>query len=229
MGTARDFGSGPFSFFWPIFVPDLSAMKKVLWMLFGFFAVAIGLYPGLYFIIDRRFGLLSTKSGELLADAAWNTGFYLHIIFGGLALLTGWTQFSARLRRTRPGLHRKLGKIYVISALVGGTAGIGIGTQATGGTVAALGFIILGIIWVYTTLTAYGHIRARRIAAHEIWMTYSFAACFAAVTLRLWMPLLILLTGDFFAAYRVVAWLCWAPNLLAAWWMNNRSVKNPHA
>ncbi len=201
-------------------------IKKFLWVIFGFLAMAIGVYPGLYFIVDRRFGLLSTKSEALLADVAWNTGFYLHIICGGLALLAGWTQFSARLRRARPGLHRTLGKAYVLSALVGGTAGIGIGTQATGGPVAALGFILLGIIWVSTTLLAYRHIRSGRVREHEKWMTYSFAACFGAVTLRLWMPLLILLTGDFFTAYRVVAWLCWVPNLVVAWWINNRPVKN---
>ena len=50
-------------------------MKKTLWILFGFLSVAIGLYPAIYFVQDRNFGLLSTKSAALLSDLAWNTGF----------------------------------------------------------------------------------------------------------------------------------------------------------
>lgn len=195
-------------------------MKKILWALFGFFSVAIGLYPGVYFIQDRKFGLLSTKSDALLNDVFWNVGFYTHIILGGLALLIGWLQFSPRLRRTRLPLHRRIGKIYVAAALLSGLAAIGIGTQATGGWPAALGFMSLGVIWVYTTFAAYRHIRARRQTAHRKMMTYSYAACFAAVMLRLWMPLLIIYFDDYILAYRVVAWLCWVPNLLVAWWVN---------
>lgn len=198
-------------------------MRKALWVLFGFLSVSIGLYPALYFLQDRKFGLLSFKSEALLSDVFWNAGFYTHIIFGGLALLIGWMQFSPRLRRTRLSLHRKLGKIYVAAALLSGLAGIGIGTQATGGWTAALGFMSLGVIWVSTTFTAYRHIRAGQVAAHQQMMIYSYAACFAAVTLRLWMPLLVpLFKGDFITAYQVVAWLCWVPNLGIAWWVNGR-------
>ncbi|MBV6439300.1 MAG: DUF2306 domain-containing protein [Haliscomenobacteraceae bacterium CHB4] len=197
-------------------------IKKTIWILFGFLAVSIGLYPAIYFIVDRNFGLLSTKSEALLTDLLWNTGFYTHIIFGGLAMLTGWLQFSPRLRRTHLSLHRGLGKIYVVSALLSGFAGIGIGTQATGGLTAALGFMSLGIVWVYTTFTAYRHIRAGRVTAHQKMMTYSYAACFGAVMLRLWMPLLVTLSGDFITAYRIVAWLCWVPNVGVAWWVNRR-------
>jgi len=198
-------------------------MKKTLWVLFGFLSVSIGLYPVIYFVQDRKFGLLATKSDALLSDVFWNAGFYTHIIFGGLALLIGWTQFSPRLRRTRLSLHRNLGKIYFVSALLSGLAGIGIGTQATSGWVAALGFMSLGVVWVYTTFAAYRHIRAGRMMAHQKMMAYSYAACFGAATLRLWLPLLTNLSGNFIVAYQVVAWLCWVPNLGVAWWLNRRT------
>lgn len=199
-------------------------MKKTLWAIFGFLSVSIGLYPVIYFVQNRKFGLLSTKSEALLSDVFWNVGFYTHIIFGGLALLVGWLQFSPRLRRTRLSLHRNLGKIYVSAALLAGLAGIGIGTQATGGWTAVLGFMSLGVVWVFTTFTAYRHIRAGRVAEHQRMMIYSYAACFAAVTLRLWMPILVpLFKGDFISAYQVVAWLCWVPNLGVAWWVNRQT------
>jgi len=47
-------------------------------------------------------------------------------------------------------------------------------------------------------------------------MIFSYAACFAAVTLRVWLPLLTIAMGEFNSAYRIVAWLCWVPNLIVA-------------
>jgi len=47
-------------------------------------------------------------------------------------------------------------------------------------------------------------------------MIYSYAACFAAVTLRIWLPLLTMIYGDFVKAYVIVAWLCWIPNIIVA-------------
>jgi hypothetical protein len=50
---------------------------------------------------------------------------------------------------------------------------------------------------------------------------YSYAACFAGVTLRIWLPLLIVAFG-FSKAYPAVAWLCWIPNLIFADWIVNK-------
>lgn len=191
-------------------------MKKLLFILMAVFAVGIGLYPGLYFLIDRRFGLLQSKSEALLADGLWNAGFYTHIILGGVALLAGWSQFSSSLRKKRLSLHRNLGKVYVFSALTSSVAAIGIATVATGGWIAITGFTGLGVIWFSSTLVAYLHILKKDTVRHQEAMMYSYAACFAAVMLRIWLPLLTMWFGDFEPAYRTVAWLCWVPNLFVA-------------
>lgn len=190
--------------------------KQVSWYLFAFLAVVIGLYPVLYFILDREFGLLSSKSKALLNSQLWNAGFYTHIVLGGLALSLGWVQFSARFRARNIRLHRLMGKGYVFSALASAVAGIGIGFFATGGAVAATGFVCLGLIWFFSTFKAYVRIRQKQVERHRVMMIYSYAACFAAVTLRLWLPVLAAITHDFIYAYRIVAWLCWAPNMVAA-------------
>jgi hypothetical protein len=57
-------------------------------------------------------------------------------------------------------------------------------------------------------------------------MIRSYALTFAAVTLRIWLPLGQVLHFDFVEAYRVIAWLCWVPNLLAAEWILN-NLKHP--
>lgn len=191
-------------------------LNKSLWILFGLLCVAIGLYPVLYLISDHVFGLLNSKSEALLANLTWNAGFYTHITFGGLALLIGWTQFSAKLRQRYVNLHRVIGKVYVGSALLSALAGFGIAFYATGGWVSASGFICLAVIWFYSTFNAYQHIRQGHVTLHQKMMIFSYAACFAAVTLRIYLPLLILATGEFVPAYKIVAWLCWVPNILIA-------------
>lgn len=192
---------------------------RLAWIIFAILAIVIGLYPSIYFIVDREFGLLGLKPDALLQQTAYNVGFYLHIVPGGVAMLTGWTQFIAAIRNRRLAVHRTLGKIYVASALTGSLAGLYIAIYATGGWVSAVGFALLAILWFSTTLSAYLAIRKKDLVRHERMMTLSYALCFAAVTLRIWHPLLILITGEFVHSYRLVAWLCWVPNLVFGLWL----------
>jgi hypothetical protein len=85
-------------------------MRIFGWIIFAFFAIGVGLYPIIYLLIDARFGLLGSKSAELLANPIWNGAFYTHIFLGGIALLTGWSQFSTRIRNKNLSIHRTLGK-----------------------------------------------------------------------------------------------------------------------
>lgn len=203
-------------------------MKKTLWITIGILSVLIGLYPLAYFIIDTRFGLLLSKSNELLSDNLWIIGFYSHIIFGGLALLIGWIQFNDKLRIKRVELHKKIGKVYMISVLISGICSVYISFFATGGFISMLGFFSLGIIWLTSTGLGFKAIKKGDIQSHKKYMIFSYSACFAAVTLRIWLPLLTTLIGEFIAAYRVVAWLCWIPNLIVAYFIiRNQNVKNP--
>ncbi|MGX1929779.1 DUF2306 domain-containing protein [Flagellimonas sp. 2504JD4-2] len=199
--------------------------NKIAWFVFAFLAIAVGLYPILYLVMPEPFGLLQSKTAELLANQLWNIAFYGHIGFGGLALLTGWSQFSKKLRAKNLGLHRNLGKIYVLAALISGLCAIYIGFFATGGIVSSLGFISLGVIWLYTTLKAYKAIRSKDLHLHQGMMIYSYAACFAAVTLRIWLPLLTIVFGEFLIAYKIVAWLCWVPNIIFAYfWVRKKGI-----
>ncbi|MEO8821601.1 MAG: DUF2306 domain-containing protein [Ginsengibacter sp.] len=193
--------------------------KKVTGIVAAVLATLVGLYPFIYFFINRKFGLLQSKSDALLTNVFWNIGFYIHITLGGIALLIGWTQFSVKLRTNKLKLHRRIGKVYVISALFSALAAVYIALYANGGIIASLGFICLGIIWFYTTLKAYIEIKNGRIANHQKMMIYSYAACFSAVTLRIYLPVLIIIFHDFIKAYLLVAWLCWIPNMIVAWFL----------
>lgn len=150
-------------------------MKKASWITIGILSTLIELYPIIYFLIDRRFGLLSSKSMELLNDNLWNIGFYGHITLGGLALLIGWLQFNNKLRIKKPKRHRTIGKIYVISVFISGVCGLFIALYATGGIISILGFFLLGLIWLTTTILGFIAIKKGNIELHEKFMIFSNA------------------------------------------------------
>lgn len=194
-------------------------IKYLIWILVAFLAIAIGLYPLIYFLVDMHDkGIFRSKPAELLRDNVWHTFFYIHISFGGIALLTGWTQFSKRLRLRYLSAHRFIGKIYLIAVLLSGTAGLYVAYYASGGIICTLGFGILAIVWLYTAIKAYTSIRALNIEEHKNWMTRNYALTFAAVTLRIYLPLLTMFVfhNDFIPGYRIVSWLAWVPNLIIA-------------
>ncbi|RKN79719.1 DUF2306 domain-containing protein [Ulvibacterium marinum] len=204
----------------------MNTTNKVAWAVFAILAVVIGLYPALYFFIDRDFGLLASKEDALLSNLFWNIGFYGHILFGGLALLVGWVQFNKKWRKANLKRHRTIGKIYIISALISGVCAIYIALYATGGIISTLGFMSLGVLWLFFTSRAYLAVRKRDLQLHQGFMIYSYAACFAAVTLRIWLPLLTIIFHDFTMAYRIVAWLCWMPNMIFAFfWVRRRGLQ----
>lgn len=143
-----------------------------------------------------------------------------HVIGSGLALLLGGFQFVTRLRSRRINLHRWMGRIYLLSVLVGGTGGVIMASSADGGLVGRIGFFLLGVVWLISGWQAYAAVRRGDISNHQVWMTRNFALTFAAVTLRLYLGAMTGPLGlDFAEAYPVVAWLCWVPNLIVAEWL----------
>ena len=187
-------------------------------------SVFIGLYPVLFFLGEKKVGILKIKPDILFLNPFWHLSFYVHIIFGGLALLTGWMQFSSRIRNKSRTFHRQAGKVYVAAVLLSALAGFNIAFYATGGLPAAAGFISLSVAWFSTTLLAYIRIRNGQVVPHRNLMLYSYACCFAAVTLRLWMPLLVPVFGNFSTAYVFVAWWCWVPNVAVAYFLTRKRV-----
>lgn len=199
--------------------------KTFAWILFAFLALSVGGYPIVYYIFDMHGkGLWSGKTNELIGNTAWHTAFYIHITFGGIALLTGWTQFSQKLRDRYLNTHRTIGKIYVGSVMLSSLAGFYIALFASGGIASTLGFGGLAAAWFLTISMAYARILKRDIKQHENWMIRNYALTFAAVTLRIYLPLSQMMHIDFIAAYRVISWLCWVPNLsIAEMIINKRS------
>jgi uncharacterized membrane protein len=110
--------------------------------------------------------------------------------------------------------------------LVGGVSGLYIAQFAYGGPIARVGFASLAVCWLYTGARAFLAIRRRAVDEHRRWMVRNFALAFAAVTLRIYIPLFVLAGIPFAVAYAAIAWLCWVPNVLfSEWRFNARAVR----
>ena len=140
----------------------------------------------------------------------------VHAGLAATALLIGPLQFFQGVRTRRRALHRRIGTLYVICVVGAGLAGLLLALGTTAEPVAGAGFGLLAIVWLACTANAWRLATRRAFAAHERWMIRSFALTLAAVTLRLYVPISLLLHLDFASAYAAIAWLCWVPNLVAA-------------
>jgi uncharacterized membrane protein len=169
-------------------------------------------------------GLASTFANR---PPAIQLAFYLHIAFAGIALLVGPLQFVSRWRRRAPRLHRVLGRVYLVGVGVGALTGLVISTASSVAFLGFFGFGTLAVLWAWTGWKAYRAIRAGRVAEHQAWMIRCFALTYAAVTLRLWVGVLVAVQTPFAGpdadpgvlfetAYAPVAFLCWLPNVVIA-------------
>ena len=114
-----------------------------------------------------------------------------HIIFAFIALLTGFFQFIDHIRLSHPGVHRNIGRIYVISIFISGILGLALFFYTESFT-KAMAFFVLTVLWLFTTWKAYHAAVKRRFNEHRKWIIRSFGITLVAVSARLLVPVLLL-------------------------------------
>lgn len=145
-----------------------------------------------------------------------------HLVGSSAALATAPFQFLPSIRNNHIRIHKWMGRIYVASVVIGGLGAFALSTVAQMGPPAQIGFGVLAILWIGTTTVGYLHIRRKDRVHHQRWMIRSYALAFAAVTLRLYLPVIRLLGVSFDVAYVLIAWISWIPNLLVVEWFLKR-------
>jgi uncharacterized membrane protein len=143
----------------------------------------------------------------------------LHGPAGSLALLLAPFQFSTRLRRRGPRLHKVLGRLYVAGVAVAAPAAIPIAI-ILGPPVLVPAATIQSCGWILTTAVGLYCIRAGQIRRHEEWMTrsYPFAMVFVFARAILAIPAVRALGPDAFVAvvWSTIALACFVPSLMIA-------------
>ena len=200
-------------------LPTRAPRTSAWWWLAAALVLFVALYSLRYVIVGEA-AYVPNLAASFRARPVAIT---LHTLFGPLALVLGLINLLPAMRRRRWAAHRVVGRVYVASALAVGIAGGYLSLFAAGGGVARLGFGLLALCTVGSTAQAWLAIRGGRVERHREWMLRSYAFIFAAVMLRLWLPLLVVAYGGRFdPAYRWVAWVSWVPNLLWVEWRLRR-------
>ena len=189
------------------------------WWPVALLALGVAGYALRYVIVGSAAYVPELRTSFMARPLAINA----HTLFGPIALVLGTIQLLPAMRSRRWRAHRILGRIYGIAAVILGCAGLYLSFYSAGGVITHIGFGLLAIALLITVVQGYLEIRRGDIVAHREWMLRSYVLIFAAVTLRLWQPLLIIAhDGNFLAAYKWVAWVSWVPNILFAEWIIRR-------
>lgn len=190
-----------------------SPFAKALWWLMLTSGIAVAIYATRYFVLPRTDAHF----------ARYIVPLRVHIAGGIGAMLAGLWQFSEKLRTKALNLHRWLGRFYLLAVGLGAIAGFVMATVSEEGLPTHFGFGVLAVLWFATGLQAYRVILRGQVERHREWMIRNFPLTLAAVTLRIYLPLMLFaLHWPFRTAYITVSWICWIPNVLVAEWIVRR-------
>lgn len=160
-----------------------------LWLLTIFFALKLAGIALSYFTFDTKYHFLLAKQ-DMLDNATWLMFFYVHLLFGTTATLSGFPLFFSRLLPFRSSWHRRIGKLYIISILLfAGPTGLYLSFFAEGGVWASVGFILMSLAWMLPTYMAYYKIMNKDIKGHYRWVIRSYCMTLSGVTLRIFTPI----------------------------------------
>jgi hypothetical protein len=188
-------------------------------MRFGF--VTMALLAALVALFSLRFlgvfdgAWLNVDPGVREVVTVNPVGALTHILIAPFALLLGPLQFVAGLRQSHPTVHRWSGRVYAAACLTAGSAGLATAFHASGGPVAGWGFGLLAALWIATTALGWRAAVRSQFDRHRLFMRFSYAMTFGAVTLRLQIPIGFLLDYPSYSTMSVwLAYTSWIPNVL---------------
>lgn len=177
------------------------AFIRILWAI-----TLLLMLIGVAIVARRTFALFapSPPSANFPDTAAMDAGFarhpfltMLHITPGLVFILLAPLQFVRKLRNRNPKLHRWMGRVVLICGIViGGSALVMSPQMAIGGPNETAATTLFAIVFLFSLIKGFLHIRGGRVALHREWMIRAFAVGFAVATIR---PIV----GVFFATSRL--------------------------
>ena len=155
--------------------------------------------------------LVMPNMAHFLTEAPWRL--WGHILGGPLALALAPLQLSVWLRQRWPRVHRWSGRLYGAAVLIAGLAGMTLAPTSDASNFARAGFVMLGVLWLFSTFKGIQLAMRGDLSRHRWWMERSIALTFSAVTLRLIMGPLMASGWSVAQTYDITAWGSWVLNL----------------
>ncbi|MCV7347192.1 DUF2306 domain-containing protein [Mycolicibacterium rhodesiae] len=164
-----------------------------------------------------------------------------HVMFAAVAMLTALAQIWPGLRARRPALHRRCGRVYVVTAIPAAVCALIIGALTPFGPFLAVSNVVLATLWLWFTINGYLAARRRRFGAHRRHMILSATLALSIITNRMWTPALFVtlkpLQDSIFhlrdehylwCVAGLGAWLGWTiPFVAVRRWLNRRATPRP--
>jgi uncharacterized membrane protein len=164
-----------------------------------------------------------------------------HVMFASVAMVAAVAQIWPRPRARHPVLHRRVGRVYVYTAIPAALCAMVIGAATPFGPFLAVSNVFLASLWLWFTVNGYLAARQRRFADHRRQMVLSATLALSIITNRIWTPVLFIalhpLQDSLFGgneehflwfAAGLGAWLGWmVPYLAVRRWLNRKQVVVP--
>lgn len=191
----------------------MTGSRIVVWSRWGCLLAVIVV---LAFVIRRvlidfpELGASMDPSAEDTQYVAHRALAYAHIAPGVVYFVGGALQLSARVRHAHDTLHRRMGRVVLVSGLVSGIFAIVFGVRyAYGGPWEAAATVCFGLWFETCLVVGYLRIRRQQVYAHRRWMIRAYATASAVGTIRILVAVLMVPVG-FVASFALAFWLAFA-------------------
>ncbi|UPM55309.1 DUF2306 domain-containing protein [Gottfriedia acidiceleris] len=160
--------------------------RKSWWILFIISLCVIVPFMAPYFLIDPEKSRIQISSTSIQYPAL-----ITHIFFAFIALIVGFLQFKKKVRSRNTRIHRMIGTIYYTSVFISGILSLIVIFYIENFS-KVMSFLVLAILWIFTTIKGIHSAKKKNYIAHQIWMTRSFGITLVAVSGRVLVPFILL-------------------------------------
>ncbi|TMO54979.1 DUF2306 domain-containing protein [Pseudoalteromonas phenolica] len=152
-----------------------------------FFLIGLPAIPAVFIVALVLLGPDATAEASGLINARYfelPAAILVHGVSGIVFFFSLPTQFSTRLRVTRPKMHRVMGRLAVVSACLMAISGVWMHLVFSPTDLGArfISLVIVAIAICISFITAIVFAMKKNIVVHKIWMTRAVAITLAVVT-----------------------------------------------
>lgn len=191
-------------------------IKYLLPLIVIFFSCLLVFNTIPYFTFGRHYSFIQERI-LLFEIPFYVICFYTHIAAGSFCILSALLQFSAFILKKQRSLHIWSGRIYVMVVLVvAAPTGMFMAFFAKGSNAERALFMLMALIWFYTTARGLQTVLEKKILAHKQWMLRSYSMAMTAVTFRIYHLLFYYLGWSHLENYEISLWISVVGNILMA-------------
>lgn len=201
-------------------------MKTALRILVIVGAILFGVLPQTFGPkFNDVFPMMIEKYNETQIELLWGFPYYINILFGGLALITGGILYIDKLQYDNNEISNNIKSLYAFSLVLTAVTGIYLAFFTFSDWTIILGYAVHGALMLYTTIYMVLPITNENIKRYQS-MIYSYALSLSVITFNIWNPILSFLLKNGEMSYQLAVWESWIPNLFIAMLIIKNKSKN---